>query len=126
MNILLVYSPFLDPRIDPEDVLSSPIGLYYLGAYLMEIGHHVKLLSWYEMGEGTGAFLRILDQFHPDVVGFSIFDANRWGGINLAKLAKERNPGVKVVFCGVGATFLWRFLLRHFSEIEAPSWWVVV
>ncbi len=118
MNILLVYPPFLDPRIDPEDVLSPPIGLYYLGAYLIEKGHRVEILSWYEMGEQKEAFVQSLNQLKPDVVGFSILNANRWGGIDLAKLAKERKPDVKIVFGGVGATFLWRFLLQHFPEID--------
>ncbi|MGD9319371.1 MAG: radical SAM protein, partial [Desulfobacteraceae bacterium] len=54
----------------------------------------------------------------PDVIGFSILHANRWGGIEIAQIAKQLNPEVKIVFGGIGASLLWEHLLRHFSEID--------
>ena len=40
------------------------------------------------------------------------------GGIEIARIAKEVNPHSKVVFGGVGATFLWEHLLRNFPQID--------
>ena len=54
----------------------------------------------------------------PDVIGFSILHANRWGGIEIAAVAKALNPDVKIVFGGIGATFLWHHLLKHFQAID--------
>jgi len=118
MNILLVYPPFLDPRIDPEDVLSPPIGIYYIGAHLIENGHNVKILSWLEMGERNEAFFGILEQFKPRIIGFSVLNANRWGAIELAKAAKEFHSETTVVLGGVGATFLCEFFLKHFPQVD--------
>jgi len=118
MKILLIYPPFLDPRIDPDDVLSPPIGLYYLGAYLAEKGHTVQILNWFDMGKKGEAFYTVLDQFNPQIIGFSILNANRWGAIDLAKAAKQKHPEVHIVFGGVGATFLWKLLLKHFAQID--------
>lgn len=118
MNILLVYPPFLDPRIDPEDVLSPPIGIYYIGAHLIENGHNVKILSWLEMGERNEAFFGILEQFKPRIIGFSVLNANRWGAIELAKATKEFHSETTVVLGGVGATFLCEFFLKHFPQVD--------
>jgi len=54
----------------------------------------------------------------PDVIGFSILQANRWGAIEIARIAKQIDPTVKIVFGGVSATFLWEHFLTHFSEID--------
>ncbi len=118
MNVLLVYPPFLDPRINPEDVLSPPIGMYYLGAYLIEQGHNVRILSWFEMGDHHKVLLEMVDQFRPRIVGFSVLNANRWGAIDLARTLKDSYPEIAVVLGGVGATFLWQFFLKHFPQID--------
>jgi len=54
----------------------------------------------------------------PDVIGLSILHGNRWGGIEIARVAKAIDPDVTVVFGGVGATFLWEHFLTHFAEID--------
>jgi anaerobic magnesium-protoporphyrin IX monomethyl ester cyclase len=60
----------------------------------------------------------MLEHDKPDVVGFSILHANRWGGIDIARLVKEVNPQATTIFGGVGATFLWEHFLDHFPEID--------
>ena len=54
----------------------------------------------------------------PDVIGFSVLHGNRWGAIEIARTAKQLNPKTKVVFGGIGATFLWEHLLTHFPEVD--------
>jgi anaerobic magnesium-protoporphyrin IX monomethyl ester cyclase len=119
MKILLIYPYFLEARMhNPEDVRAVPIGLYYVAAVLKAKQYDVEILNWYNIHETPHKISEILTRKKPDVIGFSIFNANRWGGIEIARLAKKLNPRVKIVFGGIGATFLWEHLLTHFQEID--------
>ncbi|NDY41569.1 radical SAM protein [Dissulfurirhabdus thermomarina] len=118
MKILLAYPPFSEERIRDEDVRAVPIGLYYVGARLLERGHRVRLANWHDVHRRPGEVARTLAEFRPDVLGLSLFNANRWGALAVAREAKRLDPSVRVVFGGVGATFLWRHFLAHFPEVD--------
>ncbi|MEW6587498.1 MAG: radical SAM protein, partial [Nitrospirota bacterium] len=118
MKILLVYPYFLDDRLHAEDVGVLPIGLYYIGAELREHAHDVEILNWHDINKRPGEIEKTLKEKMPDVIGFSIVHANRWGGIDIARIAKKILHGVKIVFGGIGATFLWEHLLKNFKEID--------
>ncbi|MEJ2038878.1 MAG: radical SAM protein [Desulfosarcinaceae bacterium] len=118
MKIALIYPPFLEPRIHAGEIAAMPMGLYYVGAMLKSHGYVVEVLNWHDKGDDPGAMRASLERVRPDVVGFSIVHANRWGAIDAAGLAKSLNPGVRVVFGGIGATFLWEHLLTHFQAID--------
>ncbi len=78
----------------------------------------MDLLNWYDIKNTPHIIQEALLTLKPDLVGFSIFHANRWGGIQLAKIFKEHFPGAPIVFGGIGATFLDDHLLRHFPWID--------
>ena len=59
-----------------------------------------------------------LRELAPDVVGFSVLQANRLGAMELARLARRTLPGCATVFGGVAATFLWDFFLRACPELD--------
>jgi anaerobic magnesium-protoporphyrin IX monomethyl ester cyclase len=119
MKILLVYPYFLDNRINEEDVSADPHGsLLRIGAMLRANGYAVDILNGYNLGRAPHRIYQVLGDKRPDVVGFSILHANRWGGIDIARMAKKVNPNVTVVFGGVGATFLWEHFLTHFPQID--------
>jgi len=118
MKILLIYPYFLDDRIQAEDVGVVPIGLYYIGAMLRENHHDVEILNWHDMKNRDEEIGEKIREQNPDIIGFSIVHANRWGGIEIARIAKKILPNVKIVFGGIGATFLWKHLLKHFKEID--------
>jgi anaerobic magnesium-protoporphyrin IX monomethyl ester cyclase len=118
MKILLVYPPFLDPRLDPEDIRHPPIGILYVAAALEARGHPVEVLNRHARGAPPAAWADELRTRRPRVIGFSILHANRWGGIELARVAKQADPAVTTVFGGVGATHLWEHLLANFAEID--------
>ncbi|MCX7914225.1 MAG: radical SAM protein [Thermodesulfovibrionales bacterium] len=118
MKILLIYPYFLDKRIKEEDVSSLPIGMYYLGAILRENNYNVEILNWYNLSDRKEEIIETLIEKRPDVIGFSIVNANRWGAIDIAKIAKRILPHVKILCGGVGATFLWEHLLKYFKEID--------
>ena len=118
MKILLIYPYFIQERIQIEDITVPPIGIYYVGAVLKENKYEVEILNWYAVNKTPKKIEELLADRRPDVIGFSILHANRWGGIEIARIAKQLNPEVKVIFGGIGASLLWEHLLRHFSEID--------
>ena len=118
MKILLIYPYWIEERKNIEDVIVPPIGIYYVGAVLKENHYDVEILNWYNINETPEKITTILRSKKPDVIGFSILQANRWGGIEIARIAKQIDPKVKIVFGGISATFLWEHFLTHFPEID--------
>ncbi len=118
MKILLIYPYFLEERFEEEDISAVPTGLYYIAALLLHEGYDVEILNFYRSGHSLQKIREILAQKNADIVGISIFNANRWGGVETARIVKEVNPEAKIVFGGVGATFLREHLLRNFPEID--------
>jgi anaerobic magnesium-protoporphyrin IX monomethyl ester cyclase len=118
MKILLIYPYWLEKRTDIQDVIVPPIGMYYVGSMLKENHYDVEILNWCRMNETPEDIEKILLEKKPDIIGFSILQANRWGGIEIARIAKQIHPKVKIVFGGVTPTFLWKHFLTHFPEID--------
>ncbi|MGD9032990.1 MAG: radical SAM protein [Desulfobacteraceae bacterium] len=118
MKILLIYPYFIEERIQIEDITVPPIGIYYVGAVLRENNYEVEILNWHAINKTPEKIEEVLTDRRPDVIGFSILHANRWGGIEIAQIAKQLNPEVKIVFGGIGASLLWEHLLKHFPEID--------
>ncbi len=118
MKILLIYPYFIEKRIHVEEIAAVPMGLYYIGAMLKSRGHDVEILNWHAAGDSPDMIKETLISRKPDIIGFSILHANRWGAIDIARIAKAIDPRLPVVFGGIGATFLWEHLLKHFKEID--------
>lgn len=118
MKILLIYPYWLENRTDIQDVIVPPIGLYYVGSVLKENHYDVEILNWSRINETPEDIEKILLEKKPDIIGFSVLQANRWGGIEIARIAKQIYPKVKIVFGGVTPTFLWEHFLTHFPEID--------
>jgi len=118
MKILLIYPYCLEERVQEEDVKVPPIGLYYVGAVLKENHYDCEILNWHDINRTPDRISETLAAKAPDVIGLSVLHANRWGAIEIARIAKQINPSVTIVFGGVGATFLWEHLLSHFRQID--------
>ncbi len=118
MKILLIYPYPLYDRSQEEDIKPVPIGLYYVGAVLKENNYDVEILNWYNIHKTPEKIGEVLSAKKPDVIGFSILNMNRWGGIEIAQIAKQINPEAKIVFGGIAATFLWKHFLKHFPQID--------
>ena len=118
MKILLIYPYFIEKRLQEDDIQSPPIGLFNVGAVLKENNYDVEILNWYNIQETPDKIKETLITKKPDLIGFSILHANRFGGIEIARTAKEFNPHIKIVFGGIGATFLWEHLLKHFPDLD--------
>ncbi len=119
MKILLIYPYFLNARVyNVEDVRAVPLGVYYVAAVLKDNGYDVEILNWHDINSTPEVINETLAAKNPDIIGFSILNANRWGGIEIARIAKQLHPRVKIAFGGIGATFLWKHFLTHFPEID--------
>jgi radical SAM superfamily enzyme YgiQ (UPF0313 family) len=119
MKILLIYPYFLNTRVyTTEDVRAVPLGVYYVAAVLKENKYDVEILNWHDINALSPIIRETLEESKPDIIGFSILNANRWGGIEIARIARQINPRVKIVFGGIGATFLWEHFLTHFQEVD--------
>ncbi len=118
MKILLIYPYWLEQRENTEDVIVPPIGIYYVGAVLKENQYDVEILNWHDINKTPEKIKEVLKAKKPDIIGFSILQANRWGGIEISRIAKQIDSNVKIVFGGVSATFLWKHFLTHFPEID--------
>ncbi len=118
MNVLLINPYCLDPRLQDYDIKVPPIGLYYIGANLLANGHKCTILNYYNMQGKREIIENEIKTFRPDLIGISILHANRWGGIDIARISKACFPHVPVVFGGPGASFLRRHLLTNFKEID--------
>ena len=118
MKILLIYPYFIEDRMHDEDMKAVPMGLYSVGAVLKENNYDVEILDWHEINRTPEKIKEELLKKKPDVIGFSVLHGNRWGAIEIARIAKRLNPKIKVVFGGIGATFLWEHLLSRFPEVD--------
>lgn len=118
MKILLVYPPFLVDRAHAENIEAMPIGMYYLGAALRKKGYDAHLANWHNAAKEPEGVEQALLDLKPDVVAISIFHANRLGGVGIARVVRHLLPETKVLFGGIGATFLAKDLLEQQSEID--------
>ena len=85
---------------------------------LKDSRYDVEVLNWHNIYRTPQKIKAVLQAKDPAVIGFSILHANRWGGIEIAGIAKEIDPRVTIVFGGIGATFLWNHFLTHFREVD--------
>lgn len=118
MKIALVYPYFLEERIHADEIRVPPLGLYYVAAALIEEGHRVEVFNWAEVQRDSEQITAALTALRPEVIGFSILHANRWGGLEIAAAVKQRFPEVPTVFGGIGASYLWQHLLTHFPQVD--------
>lgn len=117
--VALIYPPWLEERTHTEDVACVPIGTYAVAAALLAAGCDARVLDWHALRGQPEAMREELRALAPDVVGVTVLQANRFGAMDAARMARELDPEVRVVFGGVGATSLWAFFLEHCPELDA-------
>ena len=111
MKIVLVYPRCLDQRVSSQDDTVVPMGLFSIGALLRERGYNVVIVNEYALDPASRSIADILHREKPQVVGLSVFNANRFGAKEWAHTVKRECPACRVVFGGVAATFLWEHFL---------------
>ena len=118
-RILLVNPACLDARISGEDALIVPIGLYYIGALLIENGFYTKIINLADTkGDPVKKFTHIAAGEQPDVIGFSVTSPNRWSAMECARAARQILADVTIVFGGPAPTFLADHLFEACPDID--------
>jgi anaerobic magnesium-protoporphyrin IX monomethyl ester cyclase len=105
-RILLVYPGYI--------VREQPLNVLYIASAVKAAGHPTALfdvtpyrkrpLFGDEFRVMTGAFGRVLEEFAPDVVGFSVMSVNYRISAVLAGTAKAWRPEVRTIFGGIHPT----------------------
>jgi len=117
MKILLVYPRCKEQRVTNQDDTVVPMGLFSIGALLREHGHTVVIVNEYALDAGVSV-VDVLERETPQIVGLSVFNANRFGAQKWASTVHDVLPDCRVVFGGVAATFLWEYFLTHCPELD--------
>ncbi|MCK5837529.1 MAG: B12-binding domain-containing radical SAM protein, partial [Desulfobacula sp.] len=118
-KILLVTPACLDDRISGEDAGIVPLGLYYIGALLIENAFETKILNLAAIKDDpVNVFEKLVATEQPDVIGFSVTNPNRWNAMECAATARRILPGATIVFGGPTPTFLADHLLTACPDID--------
>jgi radical SAM superfamily enzyme YgiQ (UPF0313 family) len=118
LKIFLVNPSLLDFRSGEYDVNSVPVGLYYIGAFLKKNGFSVEIVNLASEKEPLNFLKTRLEEEAPQIVAFSVLNANRFSAFEAAKEAKRFNKDIKVVFGGPCATFLPDHLFEELPELD--------
>ena len=113
-----------------REFLSSmmPTNLAILAAYVQQQGHDVRIWD-YQMEEYDEAgFIARLDEFKPDIVGFTCYTPNVKIGHALAEVVKRHSPEIVTVVGGPHATYMttesleefWAYDIAVVGEGEVP------
>lgn len=129
MKILLIYPPYTSHITDPIKA-NPPLGLAYIAAYLEKFNYGVEILDALALGienvkrsdndpefltaglsnEEIGGYIKKSD---PDVIGiYGGVTSNIHNSHNCARIAKEINPDIPVVFGGSHSTSCPDLVLR--------------
>lgn len=93
-----------------------PNGLLYIGAFLLSKGIDTEVLN---LSNKTWDECKlVIGEKKPDVVGISCYTFNRNTCITLAKLVKEIDQKIKIIFGGPHPSVMHEQLLRNFCDID--------
>ncbi len=114
MKVLLLFKP--NPQIINTQQNIIPNGLLSIGALLLSKNIDTEVLnltnkSWKECKD-------IIKNKNPDVVGISCFTFNRHACVKLAKVVKEVNKEINVVFGGPHSSVMYSQLLQNYEDID--------
>ena len=109
MRVLLVNPPTLEGT-----QVSPPLGLGYIGAYLVGKEYEAKLLDL--ALPGSNSLLQTIRQNKPEIVGITGLSAQYDGMKHCASAAKE--PGATVLVGGTHASALPGFILEDCKDID--------
>jgi len=80
---------------------SEPLGLCYVAAYAKQQGNDVQII--HQITESDDKIIRMVEEYRPDLVGFSTMTYNFNNAIAIADMIKQTTPA-KIVFGGVHVT----------------------
>jgi len=118
MKIFLGNPACLDTRVTDEDAISVPMGLYYIGSLMVESGFEIKIVNLAPLSEPLDHLIKITMDEKPDIIGFSLLNANRHCAIDCADAVKKINPDIHIVFGGPAPTFEPHYFFRVCPQLD--------
>lgn len=115
MNILLVNPPYDIKRymggLGKVGWVFPPVGLLYIASYIRanNPSFNVKI---YDSQVDENNFLKLVDEFKPEIVGITCQSALVYSALETAKIVKQKRPDALVVMGGVHASLRPEDLLR--------------
>lgn len=95
------------------------IGIAYLVPMLRKNGHKVSVIDLNNEAMTDDQILSAVDEYHPEIVGFSVKTATSKNARILAQKVKKILPRVHVIIGGPHCKFAWR-------ELVVESWFDIV
>jgi anaerobic magnesium-protoporphyrin IX monomethyl ester cyclase len=96
---------------------APPLGLAYIAAVLEEAGYSVKIIDSPTLKLTYNEFIRIIKEFKPDIIGFSLLTPTALKGYEVCKRLKEIFPDVVFVAGGPHPTFMYSEALSNGFDI---------
>ncbi|HLH54146.1 MAG TPA: radical SAM protein [Verrucomicrobiae bacterium] len=81
-----------------------PLGVGYLGTVLKGRGHDVRIFDQNAEAAPDAALTSLVDEFRPDVVGFSVITPNYPVARRQMRGLRESRPGLKIIAGGIHAS----------------------
>ncbi|HYB93013.1 MAG TPA: radical SAM protein, partial [archaeon] len=107
MNILLVAPPYY------RDVTIFPLGLAYVAAVLKNEGQNVEVLDLSVDTEKMPVLGDYIVKTQPDMIGITCATQTFRSALEVAKIAKQSLPEVKVIVGGPHPTIMKENILKH-------------
>lgn len=98
--------------------IMAPMGLLSLAAWVDAHGHRSAIHDCYAFPGEDAHIYEYIDSEHPQFLGISTTTSSFPDGIRIARLAKQHDPAIRVVFGGVHVSALREKLLQDNPEID--------
>ena len=97
-----------------------PLGILYISAYLKREGYNSVLIDQHATKIPTTKVLEKIKKIDPEIIGFNTLTDINMGlrATFIAKIIKQWNPNVKIVFGNRHATFNHDRLLKKYPSID--------
>lgn len=104
MKIILINAPV--GIMSDHARMTLPLGLAYIGAALLDAGHHVTAMDLNVSGLDLDRVSRAVKRQQPSVVGISALTETYPNALAIARQVKQADPSVTVVMGGAHPTIM--------------------
>ncbi|MHA1267162.1 MAG: B12-binding domain-containing radical SAM protein [Candidatus Helarchaeota archaeon] len=113
-------APVLKEKLDLETRQKTwpPLGLLYLGEILRCAGHDIKIIDQEVTAYSAEKIVEMIKKRNTQILGLSPLTISLESALDIAKLAKEWNENLIVVFGNVLATLVPQQLLKRYDFID--------
>jgi len=95
---------------------NPPIGLLYIAGTLLKHAFDVRVVDG--CLEGKVTIMKAIEEFRPELVGITCLTPGRKNALEVARMAKDFDPNVKVVMGGVHPTIMYRQIMEHYPFVD--------